>query len=79
MIRTDVVPLVVAALFVVVAGLLACLEVALARVSRVRVEELVRSSRAGAGRLQAVLADPPRSLNLLLLLQTFGVAIPGLA
>ena len=69
MIRTDVAPLVVAVLFVLAAGLLACLEVALARVSRVRVEELVREGRAGAGLLQRVLADPPRSLNLLLLLR----------
>jgi CBS domain containing-hemolysin-like protein len=68
-IRTDVAPLVVAVLFVLAAGLLACLEVALARVSRVRVEELVREGRAGAGLLQRVLADPPRSLNLLLLLR----------
>lgn len=70
MTRTEVVPLLVAAAFVVVAGLLACLEVALARVSRVRVEELVRAGRPGARRLQSVLADPPRSLNLLLLLRT---------
>ena len=69
MIGTVLGPLLVAALFVVVAGLLACLEVALARVSRVRVEELHREGRAGAGRLQQVLADPPRSLNLLLLLR----------
>ena len=69
MIRTQVGPLVAAVLFVIVAGLLACLEVALARVSRVRVEELVRDGRAGAGRLQRVLADPPRSLNLLQLLR----------
>ena len=69
MIRTDVAPLAVAVLFVLVAGLLACLEVALARVSRVRVEELVREGRAGAGRLQRVIADPPRTLNLLLLLR----------
>ena len=62
-------PLVVAALFTLLAGLLACLEVALSRVSRVRVEELVRESRRGATRLQQVLADPPRSLNLLLLLR----------
>ncbi|MDX6197802.1 MAG: magnesium and cobalt exporter, family [Actinomycetota bacterium] len=62
-------PLVVAALFVVLAGLLACLEVALSRVSRVRVEELVKEERAGARRLQQVMADPPRSLNLLLLLR----------
>jgi CBS domain containing-hemolysin-like protein len=54
---------------VLVAGVLACLEVALSRVSRVRVEELVRDGRTGAVRLQRVLADPPRSLNLLLLLR----------
>ena len=69
MIGTEVGPLVAAVLFVVLAGLLAALEVALARVSRVRVEELCREGRAGAGRLQQVLADPPRSLNLLLLLR----------
>jgi len=68
-IGTAIGPLLAAALFVVLAGLLACLEVALARVSRVRVEELCREGRAGAGRLQQVLADPPRSLNLLLLLR----------
>jgi CBS domain containing-hemolysin-like protein len=62
-------PLVVAVLFTFVAGGLACLEVALSRVSRVRVEELVREDRRGALRLQQVMADPPRSLNLLLLLR----------
>ncbi len=69
MIRTQVGPLLAAALFVVLAGLLACLEVALARVSRVRVDELAAEGRAGAGRLQTLLDDPPRSLNLLLLLR----------
>jgi CBS domain containing-hemolysin-like protein len=62
-------PLVVAALFTVVAGVLACLEVALSRVSRVRVEELVKEDRPGAKRLQQVMSDPPRALNLLLLLR----------
>jgi CBS domain containing-hemolysin-like protein len=62
-------PLVVAALFTLVAGLLAGLEVALSRVSRVRVEELVKEERPGARRLQQVMSDPPRSLNLLLLLR----------
>jgi CBS domain containing-hemolysin-like protein len=62
-------PIVVAVLFILVAGGLACLEVALSRVSRVRVEELVRDERPGAQRLQRVLLDPPRSLNLLLLLR----------
>ena len=64
-----VVPLVVAAAFVTVAAALACAEVGLSRVSRVRVEELARADRRGAPRLQQVLADPPRSLNLLLLLR----------
>jgi CBS domain containing-hemolysin-like protein len=53
----------------VLAGLFGCLEAALARVSRVRVEELVREERTGARRLQQVMADPPRPLNLLLLLR----------
>ena len=64
-----VVPLAVAVVFVVLAGTLACLEVGLSRVSRVRVEELVREGRRGAHRLETVLVDPPRSLNLLLLLR----------
>ena len=69
MISATVVPLVWAVVLVVLAGLLACLEAALSRVSRVRVEELVRADRPGALRLQRVLSDPPRSLNLLLLLR----------
>ena len=67
--RTDVLPLLAAAAFVLVAGVLGSLEAALSRVSRVRVEELVEEDRPGARRLQQVLADPPRSLNLLLLLR----------
>jgi len=66
---SSVTPIAVAVAFIFVAGVLACLEVALSRVSRVRVEELVRDGASGAVRLQRVLADPPRSLNLLLLLR----------
>jgi CBS domain containing-hemolysin-like protein len=62
-------PIVAAVLFTLLAGCFACLEVALSRVSRVRVEELVREERPGALRLQDVMRDPPRSLNLLLLLR----------
>ena len=69
MISTEVLPLVSAAGFVLLAGLFGCLDAALTRVSRVRVEELVREDRPGALRLQKVLSDPPRSLNLLLLLR----------
>ncbi|GAA2798289.1 hemolysin family protein [Nonomuraea dietziae] len=39
------------------------------RISRVRAEEFVREGRRGAERLQAIVADPPRYLNLLLLLR----------
>ncbi|GLW97901.1 hemolysin family protein [Microtetraspora sp. NBRC 16547] len=54
---------------IVVGGLLASAETALARISRVRAEEFVKDGRRGAGRLQAIVADPPRYLNLLLLLR----------
>ncbi|MCW2713339.1 MAG: Hemolysin containing domain-like protein [Frankiales bacterium] len=78
MTSTAVVPLVFAIGFVVLAGLLGGLEAALSRVSRVRVEELVREGRPGAERLQQVMADPPRSLNLLLLLRVlFELAAAG--
>jgi CBS domain containing-hemolysin-like protein len=54
---------------VCMAGLLAGTEAALTRVSRVRVEELVRAERRGAARLAAVVADPARYLNMVLLLR----------
>jgi CBS domain containing-hemolysin-like protein len=66
---TDILPLVTAVAFVLLAGLLACLDAALARISRVRVEELLREGRSGAERLRTVLSEPPRSRNLLLLLR----------
>jgi CBS domain containing-hemolysin-like protein len=61
---------VVAAILVVLAGLFAGAEVALSRVSRTRVEEYVRQGRRAADRLQQVVGDPPRYLNVLLLLRT---------
>ncbi|MFI6326175.1 hemolysin family protein [Nonomuraea sp. NPDC050556] len=54
---------------VVIGGLIASAETALTRISRVRAEEFVREGRRGALRLQAIVADPPRYLNLLLLLR----------
>ena len=69
MIRTYLLPLGTALVLVLLAGVLASLEVALSRVSRVRVEELMREGRRGALRLQDVLRDPPRALNTLLLLR----------
>jgi CBS domain containing-hemolysin-like protein len=78
MTSTEVLPLLAATGFVAVAALLGCLEAALSRVSRVRVEELVREERRGAQRLARVLSDPPRSLNLLLLLRLlFELAAAG--
>ncbi|MEV7007853.1 hemolysin family protein [Streptosporangium sp. NPDC051022] len=58
-----------AVVLVVVGGLIASAETALTRISRVRAEEFVREGRRGAVRLQTIVADPPRYLNLLLLLR----------
>ncbi|MFI6451174.1 hemolysin family protein [Streptosporangium amethystogenes] len=58
-----------AVVLVVVGGLIASAETALTRISRVRAEEFVRDGRRGAVRLRAIVADPPRYLNLLLLLR----------
>jgi len=66
---SDLTTLVVAALLVAVAGLFAAVEAALARLSRVRVEELVREGRRGAERLRQVVAELPRYHNLVLLLR----------
>ena len=59
----------IAAMLVVIAGLFASAETALARISRIRVEELIRDRRRGARLLAEVVADPPRYLNLVLLLK----------
>jgi CBS domain containing-hemolysin-like protein len=66
---SDWVPLLVAALFVVLAAIFACAEVGLSRVSRVRAEELVEEGRTGARTLQNLMAEPARPLNVLLLLR----------
>jgi CBS domain containing-hemolysin-like protein len=70
----DVLVLVLAAALVATAAVFSCSEAALSRVSRVRVEELVRDGRRGGRRLQRVLSDPSQYLNLMLLLRTtFGL------
>jgi CBS domain containing-hemolysin-like protein len=61
--------LVLSVLLVVLGGLTAGAESALSRVSRVAADELQRQGRRGAGRLQSVLADPARYLNLLTLMR----------
>ena len=52
-----------------VASLFAGAEAGLSRVSRGRVEELVREGVGGAAQLARILAEPPRYLNLVLLLR----------
>ncbi len=58
-----------AVLLTLLASLCASAEAALARVSRVRVQELVSQRRRGSHRLREMLADAPRSLNVVLLLR----------
>jgi CBS domain containing-hemolysin-like protein len=58
-----------AAGLVVLAGLFAMSEAALAAVSPARAAELAREGRRGAKALQAVAGDAPRHINLLLLLR----------
>ncbi|WGL51131.1 hemolysin family protein [Nocardioides sp. BP30] len=62
--------LVVAAIvLVVLAGLFSAADAALASFSHARAEELLEERRAGAKRLEALVADPPRYLNTVLLLR----------
>ncbi|MDJ0345824.1 hemolysin family protein [Streptomyces sp. H10-C2] len=58
-----------AVLLVVIAWLAACAEAAIARTSRFRAEESVRTNRRGAAKLMAVASDPTRYLNVALLLR----------
>ncbi len=62
--------LVLAAVLIVVAGILASADAALSSISRVRAEELTRDRKRGAGKVLAVVSDPPRFLNTALLLRT---------
>jgi CBS domain containing-hemolysin-like protein len=66
---SEVAPLLVAVGLVLLAALSACAEVAMSRVSRVRVSELVEEGRSGARRLEVLLRDASRPLNALLLLR----------
>jgi CBS domain containing-hemolysin-like protein len=65
----DVWLLVLAGVLIVFGGFFAGAEAALSRVSRVTADELERQGRRGAARLQQVLADPARYLNVLTLLR----------
>ena len=69
---SDVWLLLVAVLLVVLAGLFACVETATSRISPTRAEKFQREGRRGAERLVRITSDPPRYLNLLLLLRVIG-------
>jgi CBS domain containing-hemolysin-like protein len=66
---SDLLTLVLAVLLVLAAALFAAADTALARVSRVAVDELAREGRRGAARLTKVVADPARYLNVALFLR----------
>jgi CBS domain containing-hemolysin-like protein len=69
-VTTDVWLIVLAIVLVVVAALLVMAETAIGRVSRGRVEDLVRDGVRGSARLLDVVADRPRYVNVLLFLST---------
>jgi CBS domain containing-hemolysin-like protein len=65
----DAAILVVAIVLVPIGGLIACVDSALARVSRARAEEFQREGRSGARPLMRIMDDRARYTNLLLLLR----------
>jgi CBS domain containing-hemolysin-like protein len=65
----EITALIVAICLIPVAGLLACVDSALARVSKARAEEFLREGRRGASSLVVILEDRPRYTNALLLLR----------
>jgi len=65
----DIWLLAIAAVLIVVAGLLAGAEAALSSFSRARADELGRQERSGASRLRRIAEDPPSYLNTVLLLR----------
>jgi CBS domain containing-hemolysin-like protein len=69
-VTTDIWFIVLALLLVAVSALLVMAETAIARVSRGRVEDLVRDGVRGSARLLDVVSDRPRYVNVLLFLST---------
>jgi CBS domain containing-hemolysin-like protein len=64
-----IVALIVAICLVPIGGLIACMDSALARVSKARADEFLREGRRGAAALAVIMADRARYTNLLLLLR----------
>jgi len=58
-----------AVVLIVLAGMCAAADAALSRVSRVHVDDYLRDHRRGAVALRRVIAEPPRYLNVVLLLR----------
>jgi CBS domain containing-hemolysin-like protein len=81
---SEIVALLVAICLVPIGGLIACVDSALARVSKARAEEFLREDRRGAQALWTIMGDRPRYTNLLLLLRlscelTATVLVAGVA
>jgi CBS domain containing-hemolysin-like protein len=70
MTTTDAWGLALAGVLLLAAAALGIAETALAHVSRLRVEEMVRDNRRGARRLERVVGDAATNLNVLLLART---------
>ncbi|CDO33154.1 hemolysin family protein [Mycolicibacterium porcinum] len=66
---TGILPLLGAVVLVGFGGLFAAIDAALSTVSIARIEELVRDERPGAARLNRVVAERPRYINLVVLLR----------
>ena len=67
---TDVLLLILAVVFILLAGLLIMAETAIGRVSRSRVDEMARDGVPRATRLLSVIDDRPRYVNVLFFLST---------
>ena len=67
---TDIWLVILAVVLVILAGLLVMAETAIGRVSRGRVEDLLRDGVRGSARLLDVVSDRPRYVNVLLFLST---------
>ncbi|CAM4105081.1 hemolysin family protein [Nocardiopsis rhodophaea] len=68
-----------AAVLTVLAAFFVSAEVAVTRTARTGIGHLVDSGRVGAGRLEAIAADPARHLNVVLLLRVVCEVLAGLA
>lgn len=66
---TPLTPLLGAIALIGIGGLFAALDAAISTVSLARLEELVRDERPGAARLERIVAERPRYINLVVLLR----------